>query len=622
MGQRHQAFVIARIRPHGDRSTTSPQYRCIAAFHHQWCYGRLPLHATNRFISQIKHRDNAPIVLAEIAAIQGQYGRWRKEPRIPQVPCPYIAFLLATNWCVDLEDPQEAYISGVSFSNAILFADMGSAQGDNNDGISIIDVTDPYAPSYCFVASGSRRPLTAEQYVRLYYDKYAIPSNLETEETEEQKNKRLVEEDVQATIALLDDYKLLDLQMLAEAWPAEYEKQHRQSQQNKAPSESALPDVLLSLADMAITPAVVHAVKSDDTVDIEGMVWMPGKADTIKTALRAQTPFPNSALTLLKKIIAHDLEEGHSLDLSGFTLSTEQISKLVVDVEKAESLNLSQNPAITIDGVRAVLAAIPLKRIILLGCPSVSSEDVKNLVESEPKLFYHLDAFVHPFFLGVLKDGEVASPYTNAFSYIGIHKGMGGPLKAASLPFFTPENIIHALYDYLAALFNEDDFFSDIGPSLPMQAALASVRKPDQKWSERSTAVVPQLGLGALDGEGWTFMTHLKRFGGYGSYAFVKFALHPLPESEEENGRLEVMAANFTGKPDESKGVKPFWEIHDLSSFLAQMTLEGRPNPPDVSVAKLQGVLDNMQGESNLMVDDNVIEVLSQIPRGIAALHF
>lgn len=489
-------------------------------------------------------------------------------------------------------------------------------------------MTDPYAPSYCFVASGSRRPLTAEQYVRQYYDKYDILSNLETEESEDQKNKRPVEEDVQATIALLDGYKLADLQMLAQAWPAEYEKRHRQAQQDKAPpSASESPAVIPSLEDKTITLAVAHAVKIDDTVDIEGMVWMPGKMDILKTALQAQTPFPDSGLTLLKKIIAHELEEGCSLDLSDFALSTEQISKLVVDMEKAESLDLSQNPVITINGVSAVLAATPLKRIVLLGCPSVTSEDVENLLESEPNLFFHLDAFVHPFFFGVLKDGELVDPpYTNAFSYIGIHKGIGGPLKVASLPFFTPKNIIHSLSDYLAALLHQYNLFSGPGPILPMHAALASVRKPNQKWSERSTTIVPQLGLGALNGDGWTVMTHLTGFyGGHDSYAFVKFAPLLLPESEEENERSKVMAAimtaNFLGKQNEATDdeatkafVKPFWEIHDLSSFLTQMALEGRPNPPDVSVAKLQGILDKMPGERNLMVD--------QIPMGIAMLHF
>lgn len=129
MGQRHQAFVIARVRPHSADPSTPPKYRCIAAFHHQWCYGRLPLVAAHRFITQVKNKDHAEIILGEIDAIQGQYGRWGQTPQLPRVPCPFTAFLLATNWSVDLEDPSSPYASGVSFSNAALPADLSSGGG-------------------------------------------------------------------------------------------------------------------------------------------------------------------------------------------------------------------------------------------------------------------------------------------------------------------------------------------------------------------------------------------------------------------------------------------------------------------------------------------------------------
>lgn len=43
---------------------------------------------------------------------------------------------------------------------------------------------------------------------------------------------------------------------------------------------------------MTIAPAVAHAVKTGDTVDIEGVFWMPEKAATIKTALRLKRHFP------------------------------------------------------------------------------------------------------------------------------------------------------------------------------------------------------------------------------------------------------------------------------------------------------------------------------------------
>jgi hypothetical protein len=97
--------------------------------HHQWCYGRLPLLATHRFITQVKQKNTAEIIRAEIASIQGKFGRWGDEPELPRLPCPFTAFLLATNWAVDLEDPDQTYSSGISFNNSALHADMGSRSG-------------------------------------------------------------------------------------------------------------------------------------------------------------------------------------------------------------------------------------------------------------------------------------------------------------------------------------------------------------------------------------------------------------------------------------------------------------------------------------------------------------
>jgi hypothetical protein len=95
MGQRHQAFIITRVIPHGG---TKPLYRCIAAFHHQWCYGKLPLQATRRLLTLVKQKDNAEIIRAEIQSIHGKYGTIGTKPKIPSVPCPYIALLLAISW--------------------------------------------------------------------------------------------------------------------------------------------------------------------------------------------------------------------------------------------------------------------------------------------------------------------------------------------------------------------------------------------------------------------------------------------------------------------------------------------------------------------------------------------
>ncbi|KAL6302800.1 hypothetical protein BKA93DRAFT_917900, partial [Sparassis latifolia] len=209
MGQRHQAFAIARVRPHGSPPHSPPKYRCIAAYHHQWCYGRLPLLATYRLLTLVRQKENAEIVRAEIRNIDGKYGHYQEQPEIINVPCPFTAYLFGVSWDVDLTVAEDAYSSGVTFHHSLLRASMGSWDGDNNDGISVIDVTDPGNPAYCFALSTST-PLSGEQYMRAYYP---VPT-----QSEDPEYSRQIEEIVLKIIALLDGEKMVTLDMLAEAW--------------------------------------------------------------------------------------------------------------------------------------------------------------------------------------------------------------------------------------------------------------------------------------------------------------------------------------------------------------------------------------------------------------------
>jgi hypothetical protein len=135
MGQRHQAFVIARVIPHGE---TRAYYRCISALHHQWCYGRLPLLATRRFLALVKQKDNAEIIREEIRSLHGKYGRWKHSPKMPGVPSYYIGFLLASAWNLDFDERENgAYVSGGSLNNALLSANMGSSEGGEPPFLSL-----------------------------------------------------------------------------------------------------------------------------------------------------------------------------------------------------------------------------------------------------------------------------------------------------------------------------------------------------------------------------------------------------------------------------------------------------------------------------------------------------
>lgn len=127
MGQRHQLFIIARLRPHG-APDSPPMYRCVAAHHHQWNYGRRALRAVRRVLTLVKQKENADIIHAEINNLHGKYGRWREKPKMPSVPAPFIAFLLGIACTCDLRrsDPE---VDGYDFFSGVLTANMGSWEG-------------------------------------------------------------------------------------------------------------------------------------------------------------------------------------------------------------------------------------------------------------------------------------------------------------------------------------------------------------------------------------------------------------------------------------------------------------------------------------------------------------
>lgn len=85
---------------------------------------------------------------------------------------------------------------------------------------------------------------------------------------------------------------------------------------------------------------------------------MPEKALAIVADLRTCELLPNSALSLLAKALGHVVNS--TLDLSHFTLSTEQIVTLLTYFEGVEVLKLSHNPLMTAtETIQSVLLALP-----------------------------------------------------------------------------------------------------------------------------------------------------------------------------------------------------------------------------------------------------------------------
>lgn len=117
MGERIQVFLIARTA----NRRRKYRYQCVGAFHHEWCYGVLPLRALYRFFALLQVRENAAVVRDELRGLcawntgsSGSPEPWRN----PAIPCPFTVSLLSAAWTTDLH--HQTYLSNYSFGNGLI----------------------------------------------------------------------------------------------------------------------------------------------------------------------------------------------------------------------------------------------------------------------------------------------------------------------------------------------------------------------------------------------------------------------------------------------------------------------------------------------------------------------
>ncbi|EMD41065.1 hypothetical protein CERSUDRAFT_91822 [Gelatoporia subvermispora B] len=497
MGQRHQAFIIARVRsrPRKGAQTSAPKYRCIAALHHQWCYHTGLLRATRRLLDLVRQKENADIIRMEIRSIEHRNRvTWGDDC---WTPCPFTAALLAFAWNDD---------DGAGWPDTLLTADMGSWYGgsyltlgmqgerhlrsllitDNNDGISVIDVTNPEEPAFGFLWS-EEQILTPAEYIHIYYAR----GRYDDEEEEE------LDEHTMTCIAALQGEKMITSESLIEAWPYEYAGFLRSANEGDVTSSQEpeeTPHKVAPLVHIALEPALAYAIQCNDVSALEESIWLPGRAGSVLELLRQQSPFPDAAMSLLMQIL-HETKTPTSLDLSDFSLSTAQVRQLLPALHGLRSLNLSFNPCLTIDGVRDLLAEVAsLRRLLILECPHISSETLGALMHSQPSLFRRLKTVIHPLFMELSESRQYPATFTFAVSVAEECYGWSSndPVNKAiiTLPFCTPVGIADGL-TRIVEMLHDSPPMDCYQAAARAQAVLSSVTPPNGKWNERIQSTIP-----------------------------------------------------------------------------------------------------------------------------------
>ena len=517
---------------------------------------------------------------------------------------------------------------------------------DNNDGITIIDLTDPESPAYCFVSIyrlegceeyGDKSnlpvmtPLSATEYVRAYYPKVKMDDS----ETSDHK-KITLEQSVLNTLLPFESVHMITIDMLAEAWPGEYKSDEpNPAELSIDPKESSASSFHMppSLVDMTFVPALNYTLQTGETDRLDPFMWLPENLAKIKETLRAHNPLSENDLALLSKVITVEVKQNKSVDLSHFSPTGEQLIELLSAHESVEVLNISHMQQITIDILPQLIPLLPnLRRLVLLH--TIPDADILSLLSESPELFYRIDSIIHFAFLRHL--GQAV--YPAAFSHIVTRNSRD---MVTSVPYFTTDQLVQGLTDYLSPLRSKDAYTVTMCMryKLPLLATYASaVREPGRSWSERIVPFIPRHTCDMLnEHEGWLFTWSDVPYSDSESplyrYAFAKinkeviegcqrkidelresFKLLPshfdTPQSTEGQDADEPDAENLDDS-DNSDANTPLladeladelrikenaikfeyadrmFHIFDVKSFFEELVKEGRPVPSPEALTKL-----------------------------------
>jgi hypothetical protein len=203
MGQRHQLFVIAKI---------ANRYRGLAVFHHQWLYGAAALKRCLGLLAIFSASPNRLPIQQELAAARRYDEDFWTKPRSyneSEVPFPFISTCLLLGASFDAKEGNNATLILEPFN-------MAFDGGDNNDGITVIDITNLSHVRYCFIIwdkhydRGEEQlsvprmtPLSGPTYLGAYYDAEERSKNAE----------------FRALMQKYDYWELIDVDTLANTWP-------------------------------------------------------------------------------------------------------------------------------------------------------------------------------------------------------------------------------------------------------------------------------------------------------------------------------------------------------------------------------------------------------------------
>ncbi|KAI0359603.1 hypothetical protein OH77DRAFT_1040547 [Trametes cingulata] len=500
----HHTFLIARVNSKND---TLASYRCVGAFRDEgsrWYSGFEPLVALNRFLSLILQEENAAAVQGELNELEHKYDHPSAEDanaaKSPPVPCPYTVSLLSMAWTTSKEGCTKFLAWPMDVG--LLDANLGCWDLQTLYGHTIVDISNPRQPAYCFLLKPSVPILSAYEFLSWLYDLVGEFRENDPSDLMQRFMDPLLDRAWHLIyITELSGYPLIPLSALRQAWPTSFFTRRANRGTLSVPgwvhngtvfaflryvriTESANTSALDPPADWEVTRAetllgIVLGVLAQPSADddlrarcgeiVTSLLREPALFDfvlvqsvgaitlsrprTVEEAVKrhlARSPLLDDWLyeptrgthyiSILEVVSRLRMTPGNVfLDLSGFQLSARKVYRLLRHLPDVESLSLAGNSRVGTWEIWPLFKVCDgLKRVNIMGCPSVDDEELQKQIIMLTGLFPNIEGIWHRSLLTIHKPPFYPVGFTLMYANYEQMTGI-------ALPFFTPTLVLQAL---------------------------------------------------------------------------------------------------------------------------------------------------------------------------------
>lgn len=333
MGQRHQLFIISSI---------NGRYRTLAAVHHQWLYGAGPTKACWRILQILQHPANKKLIKYELRYASTRPDEWWDELECNRngdddpVQFPFITTCLVVGAGLDPR-PEFSYHHGVE----ILSITTDFQKVDNNDGLTMIDISNVDSIRYCFLQLGQAgmTPLTGTQYFLEYYTELSSSGPQPAD---------------------LSPWRLIVSDTLRSLWP---DGEWKEAEVFDATQRSEGDNVpVKSLKSCAFEQLIERALDDPEyetrLADVE---QVPDFHSRLREYLGQDSDLVKRSRGL--QVLGRAAQQTNLLDLSSYPWLTEtQILELIGKkalAEEVTSIDLSTNSMVDVGSIQKILSACP-----------------------------------------------------------------------------------------------------------------------------------------------------------------------------------------------------------------------------------------------------------------------